>query len=110
MTFILDGIQQYIIPIAVGAFLVLAVVDLITGLADGTYTNGGGGDSKGPGGRGAANSSSGGDGFFDTFKWKELGSDLAAKGIIVVVIASIVYILTWMVGGISQSTGVNVGI
>ena len=110
MTFILDGIQQYIIPIAVGAFLVLAVVDLITGLADGTYTNGGGGDSKGSGGRGAANSSSGGDGFFDKFKWKELGSDLAAKGIIVVVIASIVYILTWMVGGISQSTGVNVGI
>lgn len=109
MTFILDGIQQYIIPIAVGAFLVLAVVDLITGLADGTYTNGGG-DSKSAGGRGAANSSSGGDGFFDKFKWKELGSDLAAKGIIVVVIASIVYILTWMVGGISQSTGVNVGI
>lgn len=95
MTFILDGIQQYIIPIAVGAFLVLAVVDLITGLADGTYTNGKDG---------------GNEGFFDKFKWKELGSDLAAKGIIVVVIASIVYILTWMVGGISQSTGVNVGI
>ena len=91
MTFILDGIQQYIIPIAVSAFLVLAVVDLITGLASGEYT--GEGDS-----------------FFDKFKWKELGSDLAAKGIIVVVIASIVYILTWMVGGISQSTGVNVGI
>ena len=95
MTFILDGIQQYIIPIAVGAFLVLAVVDLITGLASGTYTNGNNGDETG---------------FFDKFKWKELGSDIAAKGIIVVVIASIVYILTWMVGGISQSTGVNVGI
>lgn len=92
MTFILDGIQQYIIPIAVGAFLVLAVVDLITGLASGEYTN-----EKG-------------DSFFSKFKWKELGSDLAAKGIIVVVIASIVYVLTWMVGGISQSTGVNVGI
>ena len=94
MTFILDGIQQYIIPIAVGAFLVLAVVDLVTDLAsEKKYIS----NEKGKG-------------FFEKFNWKELGSDLAAKGIIVVVIASIVYILTWMVGGISQSTGVNVGI
>ena len=93
MTFILDGIQQYIIPIAVGAFLVLAVVDLVTDLAsEKEYVN------------------AGEDSFFKKFKWKELGSDLAAKGIIVVVIASIVYILTWMVSGISQTTGVNVGI
>lgn len=94
MTFILDGIQQYIIPIAVGAFLVLAVVDLVTDLAsEKKYIS----NEKGKG-------------FFEKFNWKELGSDLAAKGIIVVVIASIVYILTWMVSGVSQSTGVNVGI
>lgn len=93
MTFILDGIQQYIIPIAVGAFLVLAVVDLVTDLAsEKKYVK------------------AGEDSFFKKFEWKELGSDLAAKGIIVVVIASIVYILTWMVSGVSQSTGVNVGI